>query len=90
MTPVSKIYATLRESKSRDFKRFRRLEAFLPSSGRPAKEAKIKAVHTDPLGRFQAFLFLHPKQRDKAYEVLRRHFKTAFIIAGSVMADLGQ
>lgn len=52
------------------------------------KEAKIKAVHTDPAGRFQAFLFLHPKQRDKAYGVLRRHFKTAFIIAGSIVADI--
>ena len=55
---------------------------------RIVKEAKIKAVHTDPSGRFQAFLFLHPKQRDKAYDVLIRHFKTAFIIAGSVMADI--
>ena len=64
----------------------KREEEFL----RIVKEAKIKAVHTDPAGRFQAFLFLHPKQRDKAYEVLRRHFKTAFIIAGSVMADITQ
>ena len=62
----------------------KREEEFL----RIVKEAKIKAVHTDPLGRFQAFLFLHPKQRDKAYGVLRRHFKTAFIIAGPVMADI--
>ena len=57
---------------------------------RIVKEAKIKAVHTDPAGRFQAFLFLHPKQRDKAYDILRQHFRTAFIIAGPVMADLGQ
>ena len=39
-TPVSKIYAALRESKARDFKSLRRLEAFLPSSGRSAKDAK--------------------------------------------------
>lgn len=62
----------------------KREEEFL----RIVKEAKIKAVHTDPAGRFQAFLFLHPKQRDKAYGVLRRHFKTAFIIVDPVMADI--
>ena len=62
----------------------KREEEFL----RIVKEAKIKAVHTDPAGHFQAFLFLHPKQRDKAYEVLRRHFKTAFVIVNPVIADI--
>lgn len=57
---------------------------------RIVKEAKIKAVYTDPAGRFQAFLFLHPKQRDKAYGVLRRHFKTAFLIVNPVIADISQ
>ena len=52
------------------------------------EKTKAKAVSPDPQGRFQAFLFLHPKARDKAYNILKRHFKTAAIILNPAMADL--
>ena len=54
------------------------------------REAKAKAVHPDPQGRFHAFLYLHPKQRNQAYEILRKHFKTAHIIADPAYVDLSQ
>ena len=56
------------------------------------KEAKVKAIHPDPQGRFQAFLYLHPKARNKAYKVLKEHFKTAFVVAETAYvnaADFG-
>ena len=52
------------------------------------EKTKAKAVSSDPQGRFQAFLFLHPKARDKAYNILKRHFKTAAIILNPAMVDL--
>lgn len=52
------------------------------------EKTKAKAVSPDPQGRFQAFLFLHPKARDKAYNILKRHFKTAAVILNPAMVDL--
>ncbi|MBQ9346897.1 MAG: hypothetical protein IJT94_06075 [Oscillibacter sp.] len=54
------------------------------------REATVKAIHPDPEGRFFAFLYLHPKQRNRAYEVLRKYFKTAHIIVNPAYVDLSQ
>ena len=71
-------------------------EAYEWITGKPdeflkvCEEAGVKQVHPDPQGRFQAFLYLHPKQRNRAYEILRKYFKTAFIIANPAFVDLNQ
>ena len=71
-------------------------EAYEWITGKPdeylkvCREAKARAVHPDPQGRFHAFLYLHPKQRNRAYEVLRKYFKTAHIIVNPAYVDLSQ
>ena len=66
LTPVSKIYAALRESKARDSKRLRRLEAFLPSSGRPAKEAKNTSRRMERPNAKRACWGLRPRRAQKS------------------------
>ena len=51
-------------------------------------EAKVKAVHPDPQGRFHAFLYLHPKARNRAYKILKKHFKSAFVIAETAYVNV--
>lgn len=50
------------------------------------RKANVKATHMDPLGRFHVFLFLTPKARDKAFDILKRHFETAFAIYTPLLA----
>ena len=57
---------------------------------RICEEAKVKRFGYDLLGKIRAFLYSHPKQRDQAYDILRKHFKTAFKIANPVYVDLSE
>lgn len=54
------------------------------------QDARATAIHPDPDGRFFAFLYLHPKQRNRSYEVLRKYFKTAAVMPNPVYVDLSQ
>lgn len=54
------------------------------------KDARVKAIHPDPQGRFFAFLYLHPKQRNQSCEVLRKYFRTAAVMPNPVYVDLSQ
>ena len=52
------------------------------------EKAGVKAVHPDPQGRFQAFLYLTPQQRNKAYHILRKELETVFVIAEPAFVPL--
>ena len=51
-------------------------------------EAGVKEVYQDEKTGWNYFLFLHPKQRDRAYQHLKKHFKSAIIVRTPAFVDI--
>lgn len=47
----------------------------------------VEVVHPDPLGRFQALLFLTPEGREKAYPHIKEVFQSATMAAQVAYVD---